>query len=165
VNNSGDAAVTFIGESGRPDRGYLRTADGILTEFSPLAGHRSTYARGVSEQIGGKLYVAGISDDDNGRYNAVRWTVDVATRAVTAIEVGGAGTYCVAMANDGAAVGVISGSNTSGFVWKRGGTITALKPPKGSGSGRVWGVSSNGRHISGDARFGSYRRAVLWTEQ
>jgi hypothetical protein len=121
VNNSGDAALSYMdGYTVTPDRGYLRTADGVMLELTPLAGHTSTYARGVSEQIGGKLYVAGISDDDNGHYNAIRWTVDVATHSVVATEVGASGTYSMAISNDGMVVGVISGSSTGGFFWKRG---------------------------------------------
>ena len=162
INNSGDIAIEYNGRSVIPDRGYLRTADGTMIEFLPLAGHRSTYVRGVSERINGKIYVAGISDDDNGRYSTVRWAVDAVNGGITA-EIGQAQSYSMAMADDGAIVGVISGASTSGFIWKRGSTTTSLKPPKGSGSGRVWGVSGDGRHIAGDAKFGSYRRPVLWT--
>jgi hypothetical protein len=162
INNSGDAVIEYNGRNVIPDRGYLRTTEGAMIELLPLPGHRSTYARGVSERINGMIYVAGISDDDNGRYSTIRWAVDVVSGAVTA-EIGQAQSYSMAMTDDGSIVGVISGASTSGFIWKRGSATTALKTPKGSGNGRVWGVSGDGRYIAGDAKFGSYRRAVLWT--
>ncbi|HEX6574869.1 MAG TPA: hypothetical protein VF042_07835 [Gemmatimonadaceae bacterium] len=166
INNPGDIVISYLDSySPTPDRGYLRMADGTMIEFNPLAGHNSTYVRGVSQRIDGKIYVAGMSDDDNGKYNAVRWTVDVATHAITATEVGSAGTYSVAMTDDGTVVGVIAGSNTSAFVWKRGGSITSLKTPKGLSSGRPWGVSGNGKYIAGDGVKGSYHHAILWTAQ
>ena len=166
INNSDDIVIIYQDNYvTTPDRGYLRLADGTMIEFAPLAGHVSTYARGVSERIDGKVYVAGISDDDNGNYNAVRWTVDVATHAIVGTEVGGASSYSTAMSDDGMIVGAIYGSTATPFVWKRGGAITALKAPKGLSDAAPRGVSGNGRYIAGDGQKGQYRRAILWTAQ
>jgi hypothetical protein len=166
INSSDDIVITYQDSyAATPDRGYLRTADGVMIEFSPLAGHNSTYVRGVSDRIDGKIYVAGISDDDNGKFNAIRWTVDVATHSITSTEVGAPGTYSVGMSGDGMVVGVISGQNATPFVWKRGGSVTALKAPKGLSNAVPRGVSANGRYIVGDGAKGSYRRAILWTAQ
>lgn len=164
INNSGDVVVSYQdGYQATPDRGYLRTSDGTMIEFTPLAGHNSTYVRGVSERIDGKIYVAGISDDDNSHYNAIRWAVDVATKSIVATEIGAAGTYSSAMSDDGMIVGVIGSS--SAFAWKRGGSLTALKAPKGVGSTRPYGVSGNGRYIAGAGMKGTLNRAVLWSAQ
>jgi len=165
ISNSGDVALTFWGVTGSPDRGYLRTADGTLMSFSPLAGHRSTYAYGVSDRINGNIYVAGISDNDNGGFNAVRWTVDAATHAVIATEVGSASSASIAMSDSGTISGNIYTTNTSAFVWKRGEGLTLLKTPKGLNNGRVWGMSGDGRYIAGDAVASTKRRAILWTAQ
>jgi hypothetical protein len=166
VNSSGDAAITFWGGVTRnPDRGCVRTADGSLVIFAPLPGHRSTYAYGVSERINGKIYVAGISDNDNGSFNAVRWTVDAVTHAVIATETGSASSASVAMSDDGMIAGIIYTTNTSAFVWKRGESITVLKTPKGMNNGRVWGMSGDGRYVAGDAIASTNRRAILWAAQ
>ncbi len=169
INNSGDVVISYNGAlnpgvgMARPDRGYIRVADGAMIELLPMPGQRSTYAYGVSERVGGIIYVAGTSDDDNGSYNAVRWTIDVATHAVVAATVVPGLSYSEAIADNGALVGVLAGSSQSGFVWPVGGSVQALKTPKSGTAGRVWGISGNGRYIAGDAKFGSYRHAVLWT--
>ena len=169
INNSGDVVIGYYGAlnpgvgMARPDRGYVRTADGVMIELLPLPGHRSTYVYGVSARVGGVVHVAGTSDDDAGSYNAVRYTVDLGTHAVIATSVGPASSYSQAIADNGTVVGVLAGSSQSGFVWTVGGSVQSLKPPKSGTNGRVWGISGNGRYIAGDAKFGTYRRAVLWT--
>ena len=170
INNAGDVVISYYGAlnpgvgMARPDLGYIRTADGAMIELTPLAGHRSTYAYGVSERIGGIIYVAGTSDDDTGgSYNAVRWTVDVGTHAVVAASVVPGLSYSEGIADNGTVVGMFAGSSQGGFVWPVGGSVQGLKTPKSGTSGRTWGISGNGRYIAGDAKFGSYRRAVLWT--
>lgn len=163
INSSRDAAISYFGGSGRPDRGYIRIADGVMIELQPLSNHRSTYVRGVSDRINGKIYAGGTSDDDNGKFNAVRWTIDLATHAITRTVVGPSSTNSLAMADDGTLAGNFEG--TSGFVMTLDDVITTLKTPKGSTNGRVWQISGNGRYISGDAKFGSYRKAILWTAQ
>jgi len=167
INNAGDIVISYQdGYQATPDRGHLRTAEGVTIEFAPLSGHNSTYVRGLSQRIAGKLYVAGISDDDNGHYNAIRWTVDLATNAIVATEVGSAGSYKSGMSDDGMVIGTTTGSSAGAFVWKRGESMIALKTPKGLNEGRVFGVSGNGRYVVGAAtRSGSYPRAVLWTAQ
>jgi hypothetical protein len=171
INNAGDIVISYTGAlnpgvgMARPDRGYVRTADGVLIELLPLPNHRSTYAYGVSERNGGTVYVAGTSDDDNGSYNAVRWTIDVASHAVVGSSVAPGPSYSEAIADNGTFVGVLAGSSQSGFVWPVGGSVQSLKTPKSGTNGRVWGISGNGRYIAGDAKFGSYRHAVLWTVQ
>jgi len=165
INNSTDAAISFLGTIGNPDRGYARMADGTMIELPPLSAQRSTYADGVSERIAGRIYVAGTSDDDNGKYNAVRWTIDVATHSIVETAVVPALSYSKAMADDGTLAGIQAGSNSAPFVWKVGGAVAILKTPKGSTSGRVWEISGNGHYVAGDAKFGSYRRAILWTAQ
>jgi hypothetical protein len=69
------------------------------------------------------------------------------------------------MAGDGTLAGIQAGSNSAPFVWKVGGAVSILKTPKGSTGGRVWEISGNGHYVVGDAKFGSYRRAILWTAQ
>jgi hypothetical protein len=171
INNAGDVVISYNGSlnpgvgMARPDRGYVRIADGAMIELLPLANHRSTYAYGVSERIGGIIYVAGTSDDDAGSYNAVRWTIDLATHAVTAVSVVPGLSYSEAIADNGTVVGVLAGSSQSGFVWTVGGSVQSLKTPKSGTSGRVWGISGNANYIAGDAKFGSYRHAVIWTVQ
>jgi len=165
INSSRDAVITYWGGSGRPDRAYVSTADGMMIELPPLASQRSTYVHGVSDRIGGRIYAGGTSDDDNGKFNAVRWTIDLATHAITAVEVAAAGTVGIAMADDGTLAGNIEGSTSSGFVMNLDGVLSTLKTPKGAGSGRVWSMSGNGRYISGDAKVGNYRKAMLWTAQ
>jgi hypothetical protein len=169
INNAGDVAISYNGAlntgvgMARPDVGYIRTADGVMIELLAIPGHRSTYVYGLSERIGGIIYVAGTSDDDAGSYNAVRWTIDVAAHAVVAANVAPVLSYSEAIADNGTLVGVLAGSSQSGFVWTVGGSVQSLKTPKSGTSGRVWGISGNGRYIAGDAKFGSYRHAVLWT--
>ena len=165
INNSGDVAIQFHDNTAPQDhRGYLRTADGTMIELIPLPGHVSTLARGVSEVIDGKIYVAGTSDDRNGNYRAVRWTVDVSSHAIIAIQSLADRSLSNAMADDGTIAGDIQAtSGTTGFVWKLNGTLVTLKTPKGSSSGATSSISANGRYVSGSAKYGSYRKAVFWT--
>jgi hypothetical protein len=163
INSSRDVAVSNYGGSGRPDRGYIRTADGIMIELPPLANHRSTYVRGVSNRTNGIIYAGGTSDDDNGHFNLVRWTIDLASHAITRTVVGPSSTIGLAMADDGTLAGNFEGS--AGLVMNLDGVITTLKTPRGATYGRAWQISGNGRYISGDAKVGNYRRAMLWTAQ
>ncbi len=165
INNSGDVGVTYSGGNVNPDRAYVRTSDGVMIELLPLPNHRSTYVRGVSDRIGGFVYAGGTSDDDNGRFNAVRWKIDLVTHTVTEIVVAYEGTNGLAMANDGTLAGNKEGNNGSAFVWKVDGSVETLKLPKGLSNGRVWGISGDGRYVAGDGKSGSYHRGVLWSAQ
>ena len=137
-----------------------------MTELPPLAGHVSTIARGVSDVIAGSIYVAGTSDDRNGNYRAVRWTIDVASHSITATQVLADRSYSSAMADDGTIAGDISAnSGTTGFVWKTSNSLITLKVPKGSSSGSTTSISGNGRYVGGSAKYGGYKKAVYWTAQ
>ena len=165
INNTGDVAIQFWDNTApQVHRGYLRTADGTMIELTPLAGQLSTLARGVSEIIDGKIYVAGTSDDRNGNYNAVRWIVDAASHAIIATQSLSDRSNSNGMADDGTIAGDLqTAGGSTGFVWKMDGTLTTLKTPKGSSSGSTRSISGNGKYVAGSARYGSYRKAVFWT--
>src|SRR5687768_7385649 len=161
INNSGDVAIQMHDNSGL-HRGYLRTSDGTMIMLPPLVGHVSSLARGVSERIGHFLYVAGTSDDRNGNYRAVRWTVDVSSPGIVATQVRPERSYSIAMADDGTIAGDLSGAGTTAFVWETNNTLVTLKPPKGSNSGTASSISGDGRFVAGAAKYGSYNKAVHW---
>ena len=162
INGAGDAVIQFHDNSGL-HRGYVRIAGGTPVELSPLTGHVSTLVRGISEPVSGKVYVAGTSDDRNGNYRAVRWTIDRTNGAIIAREVMSERSYSNAMADDGTIAGDISGSgNTTAFIWNLT-SVTMLKTPKGSNSGRAQGISGDGKHVAGDAVSGGYRIPIYWT--
>ncbi|HYN81407.1 MAG TPA: hypothetical protein VES88_07895 [Gemmatimonadaceae bacterium] len=162
ITSAGDAVIQFHDNSGL-HRGYARIASGTPVELPPLTGHVSTLVRGISEPVSGKVYVAGTSDDRNGNYRAVRWTIDRTNGAIIAREVMSDRSYSNAMADDGTIAGDLSGSaNTTAFVWKLTG-VTTLKTPKGSNSGRAHAISGDGKHVAGDALSGGYRIPIYWT--
>ena len=170
INESGDAVMNYYGiytpgVSVLPDRGYLRLADGSMIAIPPLGGDRSTYVYGVSERIDGLVYVAAVSDRDDGYFKAMRVAIDVASHAIVGVEIGSAQTTPEGMSDDGTIAGTIHNNSLSAYVWKRGGAMTTLKVPKSGSSPRVWRMSGNGRYIAGDAKFGTYRHAVLWSAQ
>lgn len=165
INSVGDVVIQFHDNTPpQLHRGYLRIASGTLVELPPLTGHVSTLVRGVSEPVSGKVYVAGTSDDKNGNYRAVRWTVDRTTGAITPPEAMPERSYSTAMADDGTIAGDISAnSGTTPFVWKLTG-VTKLNTPKGTNSGRAHSISGNGKYIAGDAKSGGYYRVpIFWT--
>ena len=86
-----------------------------------------------------------------------------APSAITRTVVGPSSTIGLAMADDGTLAGNFEGS--AGLVMNLDGVITTLKTPRGATYGRAWQISGNGRYISGDAKVGNYRRAMLWTAQ
>lgn len=163
INNSGDVALVMYDNNLNHHRGYLRTADGAMILLPPVAGHVSSIGRGVSENVGGVVYVAGITDDRQGNYRAVRWTVDVATHTIIGTQVRADRSYSTGMADDGTVVGDIAATGgTTPFVWRTNNTTVTLKAPKGLNSPAAWSVSGNGRYISGAAKSGSYNKAVYW---
>jgi hypothetical protein len=162
INNSGD--VVIQGQVGNINmyRSWVRLADGTMLALPPTSAPLSVLVRGISERIGTKLYVGGTVDDRNGYYHPARWTIDLSLPSVYSrggLSDRGTGN---SMADDGTLVGEFSGtSSTTPFVW----TLTAmskLSTPKGGSAGRVMSISGDGKYISGDAKFGSYRKAVLW---
>ncbi len=162
INNAGDVALQMHDNSGL-HRGYLRTSDGTMIVLPPLTGHLSSLGRGVSERINGLVYVAGTSDDRNGNFRAVRWTVNVASAAIVATQVRPERSYSIAMADDGTIAGDLSGAGgTTPFVWKTNNTLVTLKTPKGSNSGGTSSISGDGRFVAGAAKYGSYYKAVYW---
>lgn len=163
INNSGDVVIHLHDNDLNHNRGYLRTSDGTMILLPPQAGHVSSVVRGVSEIIDGVLYVAGTSDDRQGNYRAVRWTVDVATHAIVATQVRPDRSNSMAMADDGTIVGNISNAGgATPFVWRTNNSTVTLKAPKGLNSAAARAISGNGRYIAGSANSGNYIRAVYW---
>ena len=163
LNNRGDIAIFMADNNLNHHRGYLRTAEGAMILLPPLAGHVSSIARGVSELINGVVYVAGTSDDRQGNYRAVRWTVDVSTHAIIATQVRSERSYSADMADDGTIVGDLAASaGTTPFVWQTNNTTVTLKAPKGLNSPSAWSISDNGRYVSGQAKSGGYGKPVYW---
>lgn len=163
LNRRGDIAIQMADNNLNHHRGYLRTADGAMILLPPLAGHVSSLARGVSEVVNGVLHVAGTSDDRQGNYRALRWTVDVATHEIVATQVRSERSYSSDMADDGTITGdlAVSGGTTP-FVWRMNNTTVTLKAPKGLNSPSAWSISDNGRYVSGQAKSGSYGKPVYW---
>ena len=163
LNNRGDIAIFMADNNLNHHRGYLRTAEGAMILLPPLAGHVSSIARGVSELINGVVYVAGTSDDRQGNYRAVRWTVDVSTHAIIATQVRSERSYSTDMADDGTIAGDLAASaGTTPFVWRTNNTTVTLKAPKGLNSPSAWSISDNGRYVSGQAKSGGYGKPVYW---
>jgi hypothetical protein len=163
INNSGDVALYMHDNDRNHHRAYLRTADGVLIQLPPIGGHVSSTARGVSEIVNGLVYVAGTTDDRQGNYRAVRWTIDVASHVITATTVRPDRSYSTGMSDDGTITGDLAmNGGTIPFVWRMNNTTVTLKAPKGLSSPTAWSISGNGRYVSGQARSGSYGRAVYW---
>jgi len=163
INNTGDALFEMADNNLNHNRAYLRTSDGTMILLPPLTGHVSSRASEVSEVVGGVIYVAGTSDDRQGNYRAVRWVVDAATPALIATHTRTDRSASTGIADDGTVIGDISanGGNIP-FVWRTNNTTVTLKAPKGLSSPTAWSISGNGRYISGQAKSGSYGKAVYW---
>jgi uncharacterized membrane protein len=169
IDNAGNGAFVFT----RPDASYeggfaaayLRLANGQLVALPPLSGDVVTYANGVGPAGGNLVRVAGSSYSAPSTSRAVRWTVDVATGAVTGIEARPESSHALAFADDGTTTGFTEGPTNSlksnAFRWQ-GSTLLSLNPPKGAKMGKAWAISPNGLRIAGEARLQS-RRAVVWT--
>ena len=162
INNSGDVVIQMQRGPYNIYNSFVRLADGTMIPLPSLPGHTSVLVRGISERIGNTLYAGGTSDDRSSNYRPVRWTIDLSTFTVAAtMSLSERGTGD-AMTDDGTIAGeFISTSSSTGFVWTHS-TTTKLSVPKGGGSSRVWSISNDGKYVGGDAKFGSYRKAVLW---
>jgi hypothetical protein len=166
INNTNDALFEMFDNDRNHNLVYLRTSDGTMIPLPPLAGHVSSRGSEVSEVVNGVVYVAGTSDDRQGNYRAVRWVVDVATHAIVATHARSDRSSSTGIADDGTVVGDISATGGSTpFVWRTNNTTVTLKAPKGLNSPSAWSISGNGRYISGQAKSGSYGKAVYWVAQ
>ena len=165
INNTGDALFEMADSDHNHNRAYLRTSDGTMILLPPLPGHISSRGSEVSEVVNGVLYAAGTTIDSEGIAWAARWVVDVATRALKTTQVRSDRSVSTGIADDGTVIGDISGAGGSPFVWRTNNTTVTLKAPKGMNSPTAWSISGNGRYISGQAKSGSYGKAVYWVAQ
>jgi uncharacterized membrane protein len=162
INNAGDASLQLDDGAGN-HRGAVRTGDGVIIDLPPLPTHPVSIAKGISERAGGKLYVAGSSDRKDGTYNAVRWTIDIASHTISTTEARTERSAASDITRDGTVVGSLSeAKGSTGFVWK-GASLVKLPTPPGVSSGRTFSVSGNGKYVGGDGKAGGYQKAVLWT--
>jgi hypothetical protein len=163
INSRADIAITMWDNDRNHHRGYVRLADGAMILLPPVGAHVSSLARGVSEVVDGKLFVAGTTDDRQGNYRAVRWTVDIAAQAIVATQVRSDRSYSMDMADDGTITGDLAAtSGTTAFVWRPNNTTVTLKAPKGLSSPSAYAISDNGKYISGQAKSGGYGKPVYW---
>ena len=166
INNTGDALFEMHDNNANHNRAYLRRSNGTMVLLPPLTGHLSSRGSEVSEVVNGVLYVAGTSDDRQGGYRAVRWVIDAATSAIVATHVRPDRSSSSGIADDGTVVGDLAATGgTTPFVWRTNNTTVTLKAPKGLNSPSAWSISGNGRYISGQAKSGSYGKAVYWVAQ
>ncbi|MGK2960806.1 MAG: hypothetical protein ACSLFK_01530 [Gemmatimonadaceae bacterium] len=168
INNAGHAVFVFSGPG--PDwqsaRGYLRLASGQLVLLPPLSGDVGSYANDVSQVANGAIHIAGSSRATPYDFRSVRWTVDVATGAITQTEIRSENSHALGVSNGGAVTGFIEPVGGSlgfkAFLW-RGSEFLSLGPPKSTKDPRAWGISPSGEFIAGEAFSGTQRHAVRWT--
>ena len=169
IDNAGNGVFVFThpeaGWEGGAAAAYLRLANGQLIALPPLSGDVVTYANGVGPAGGNLVRVAGSSYSAPSTSRAVRWTVDVSSGAITAVESRPAQSHALAVADDGTTAGFTEGPTNSlksnAFRWQ-GGAFLSLSAPKGSKMGKAWAISPNGLLLAGEA-FLQSRRAVVWT--
>lgn len=167
IDNAGQVVFNASGSATSVDRAFFRHATGGGTiELAPPAELATYYTVADAMSAGnGVVYVAGkVQLDDNTCYAAL-WTINLADNT-TAVTVRAENTGSAwGVSNAGTFVGHQGqGWTTSGFAWPLGRSAIALPMPKGGKNPHVYGVSPNGKFITGWGEFSQLKRhAVLWS--
>jgi hypothetical protein len=162
INNAGHAVFVFNGQF---SRGYLRLQSGDLIALPPATGDVQSFATGISEVTNGSVYVSGVSASDGiEHFQAVRWTVNLTSKAVSMATPLGYDTEAGSVSNDGVApVSVVLPFVDQPELWTTTGLFT-LRFPSGVQSVLASGVSPNGKLVAGTTTSSAITSAVLWTK-
>lgn len=167
INEAGHAVfVFFTNPNGQAARSAVRFASGELVELPPQSGDIKAYVNDISEvSTNGMMFVAGTTVTAEGVFRAVRWTLDVATKAIVATTVRTENGHGLTVSDAGALAGFLENTRALKFeaFLLRGTSLLKLTPPNRAANGMVWGGSRSGRYVVGEAMHQFRKNAVIWT--
>jgi len=172
INNDGIVIGYGYADQTYAIRSFLRLQNGQLVAIPPRSGDPESTAQAVSDVVAGSggtqvVYVTGSSgtiSSGTRDSRAVRWTINVATGAITETLTLNQ-TWAEGINNAGDVAGTLNSRSTQAASLFRNGGYIALKPPKG-------GVSSVSRnmprlagavtYVAGQTTVNNWPMAVRW---
>lgn len=163
INNDGIVIGTAFGVQSATDKAWVRLADGELLELAGLPGATGTNAFALSDVVNGQFYIVGSSISTDGVRRGVRWTFQLATKTITAEQLGD-----MYVATGVTNVGHVSGISAPGgpsqpaLLW-RDGVSLALSAAGAIAGGRGVAGATGRIYVVGDVFAGAFPVAVRWT--